>query len=199
MTAGRDLGPGLGGVAERGRRGRPAGLGGPLRRWHRHPGAPVRRRGLKKGDEQALGRSQGGFSTKIHLRAEGGGKPVVAVLTAGQRHEQIALPALLDCGAVKRPGRGRLRFRPKRLAGDKGYSSRTARRRLRQRGIRPIIPTRLGERRCPSFDRATYRERNRVERLINRLKQCRAIATRYDKLAMTFHATLTIAFILLWL
>ncbi len=106
---------------------------------------------------------------------------------------------MLDHGAVKRPGRGRPRLRPKRLAGDKGYSSRTVRQRLRQRGIQPIIPTRLGERRCPSCDRATYRERNRVECLINRLKQFRAIATRYDKLAATYHATLTIAFILFWL
>ena len=109
------------------------------------------------------------------------------------------MPDLLDRGAVKRPGRGRPRLRPKRLAGDKGYSSRTARRRLRQRGIRPVIPTRRGERRCPTFDGVTYRERNRVERLINRLKQFRAIATRYDKLAATYHAMLTIGFILLWL
>jgi transposase len=135
----------------------------------------------------------------IHLRAEGGGKPIVAVLTAGQRHEQIALPELLDRGAVKRPGPGRPRLRPKRLAGDKGYSSPPVRRRLRQRGIRPIIPTRRNERRCPGFDRVIYRERNRVERLINRLKQCRAIATRYDKLSEAYHALLTIAFILLWL
>ncbi len=55
------------------------------------------------------------------------------------------------------------------------------------------------QRRCPGFDRATYRERNRVERLINRLKQFRALATRYDKLAEVYHALLTIAFILLWL
>jgi transposase len=109
------------------------------------------------------------------------------------------LPELLDRGAVKRPGRGRPRLRPKGLAGDKGYSSPPARRRLRQRGIRPIIPTRRNERRCPGFDRVIYRERNRVERLINRLKQCRAIATRYDKLSAVYHALLTIAFILLWL
>jgi transposase len=70
---------------------------------------------------------------------------------------------------------------------------------LRGRGIRPVIPTKRGQRRLPRFDRAAYRERNRVERLINRLKQCRAIATRYDKLAVRYQAMLTIAAILLWL
>lgn len=90
-------------------------------------------------------------------------------------------------------------MRPARLAGDKGYSSRSVRHALRRRGIRPVIPTKSNERRNPRFDRTAYRERNRVERLINRLKQCRAIATRYEKLAVTFHALLTIAAILIWL
>ena len=121
------------------------------------------------------------------------------MLTAGQRHEQHALPPLLDRGAVPRPGRGRPRLRPDRVAGDKGYSSRTARGRLRQRGIGPVIPRKATERRSGRFDREAYRERNRVERLINRLKQHRAIATRYEKLAVTYHALLTIACILLWL
>jgi transposase len=133
--------------------------------------------------DEALGRSQGGFSTKLHLRAEGGGKPIIAVLTGGERHEQIALEGLLDGGAIRRSGRGRPRLRPRRLAGDKGYSSPTARRWLRQRQISPVIPTRKDQRRQPSFDREAYRERNKVERLINRLKQFRRIATRYEERA----------------
>jgi transposase len=163
------------------------------------PGAPACCWGQKGGGDQALGRSRGGFSTKLHLRAERGGKPVAHVLTAGQRHEQHALPALLDCGAVKRLGRGRPKLRPARVAGDKGYSSRTARREVRRRGIGPVIPRKANERRDGGFDRAAYRERNRAERLINRLKQHRAIATRYEKLQETYHALLTIACILLWL
>jgi len=91
---------------------------------------------------EALGRSQGGFSTKLHLRAEGGGKPIAAVLTAGERHEQFALDALMDKGAVPRLGRGRPRLRPRRTAGDRGYSSPPARCRLRQRRIEPVIPSR---------------------------------------------------------
>ena len=124
---------------------------------------------------------------------------MTSVLTAGQRHEQRVLPALLDRGAVKRPGRGRPKLRPDRVAGDKGYASRWARREVRRRGIGPVIPAKVNERRNGRFDRAAYRERNRVERLINRLKQHRAIATRYETLQETSHALLTIACILLWL
>jgi len=85
------------------------------------------------------------------------------------------------------------------VGGDKGYSSRTARRELRRRGIRAVIPTKQDQRPNPHFDRTAYRERNQVERLFNRLKQYRAIATRYEKLAVTYHALLIIASILLWL
>jgi hypothetical protein len=121
------------------------------------------------GEGEALGRSQGGFSTKLHLRAEGNGRPITAVLTGGERQEQIALERLLDQGAIRRSGRGRPRLRPLKVAGDKAYSSPTARRRLRRRGITPVIPTKSNQRRNPRFDRAAYRQRNRIERLINEL------------------------------
>jgi transposase len=124
---------------------------------------------------------------------------VTFVVTAGQRHEQVALPRLLDQGAIKRPGRGRPRLRPGRLGGDKGYSSRTVREELARRGIRPVIPRRANEPPPRHFDRAAYRRRNVIERLINRLKQNRAIATRYDKLADHYLALLLIAAILIWL
>ncbi|GEL44864.1 hypothetical protein MEX01_54550 [Methylorubrum extorquens] len=89
----------------------------------------------------------------------------------------------MDKGAVPRPGRGRPRLRRRRTGGDRGYSSPPARRRLRQRRIEPVIPARKDQPRQPSFDKVAYRERNKVERLINRLKQCRRIATRYEKRA----------------
>ena len=140
------------------------------------------------------------------MRAEGGGKPIALVLTGGERHESRLLPALLSRGAVRRPGRGRPRLRPRRAAGggrraagDKAYTGRPVRAFLRRRGTGAVIPTRVGEPRRPGFDREAYRERNRVERLINRLKQFRRIATRYEKRAVNYAAMLTIGMSLLWL
>src|SRR5207244_3814560 len=102
-------------------------------------------------------------------------------------------------GAVKRVRRGRPRRRPRRIVGDKGYSSRKIRAYLRRRHIRSTIPRKHNERRTGRFDRAIYRTRNRVERLINQLKQSRRIATRYEKCAAYYLAMLTIAAIQLWL
>ena len=67
------------------------------------------------------------------------------------------------------------------------------------RGITPVVPTKSNEPRNPRFDRAAYRQRDRIERLINRLKQSRRTATRYEKSAVNYHAMLTIGMIRLWL
>ena len=85
------------------------------------------------------------------------------------------------------------------MAGDKGYSSPTIRRYLKARRVGAVIPTKCDEVPDPAFDRTAYRERNVVERLINRLKQHRRIATRYEKRAAYYQAMLTLAAILLWL
>lgn len=121
------------------------------------------------------------------------------VLTPRQRHELSVAESLVQQGSVKRTGRGQPKRRPKRLVGDKGYSSRQFRRFLRRRGIRYTIARKANEKRSGSFDKQIYRQRNRVERLINRLKQFRRIATRYEKRAVNHAAMLTIASILLWL
>jgi transposase len=170
-------------------------------RAHQHAAGARRPAGQATPDPEAeaLGRSRGGFSTKLHVRAERGGKPVVLLITAGQRHEQSAFTALMERGAVKRAGRGRPRGRPDRVAGDQGDRSRTVRRSVRRRGSGAVIPTRRDERRAATFDRAADRERSTVERLINRLKQFRRVATRYEKRAVNYLAMVTIAAILLWL
>lgn len=123
---------------------------------------------------------------------------MVLLLTAGQRHEQTMFEPLMETGAVKRRGGGRPRLRPDRVAGDKGYSSKKIRRYLRSRGIGVVIARQKRERRV-RFDKAAYRKRNVVERHINRLKQFRRIATRYEKRAVNYLAMLTIAAIVLWL
>ena len=150
-------------------------------------------------EDEALGRSRGGFTTKIHLRCEGYGKPVIFTVTGGQVHDTRQVSALISRGAIRRIGRGRPRLRPTKLVGDKAYSSRSIRLALRRRGITPVIPTKANERRQPDFDREAYRQRNIIERLINRLKNFRRIATRYEKRAVNYLAMITIGAILLWL
>ena len=145
------------------------------------------------------------MSTKLHLRTDGHGRPLVLLATPGQRHEVTQLEALLDGGVVKRtrpdgrPGRGRPRKRPAKLVGDKGYSFPSARRLLRRRGISAVIPTKSDQRRRSSFDRDAYRGRNRVERSVGRLKQFRRVATRYDKRAVNYLAWVTLAAAVIWL
>src|SRR5215213_5983030 len=178
----------------------PAGLVPAFRGQHRGP-CPSTRSGSQGGDAatEALGRSRGGYSTKIHVRCERDGKPMVTVLTGGERHEQPVLPLLMERGAVKRIGRGRPRLRPDRVAGAKGNSSDKVRQYLKERRIGTVIPTKTDEAPDPGFDRAAYRERNVVERLINRLKQWRRIATRYEKRAANYRAMVMLGMILLWL
>ncbi len=121
------------------------------------------------------------------------------ILTPGQDHESTVLRPLMERGAVKRRGRGRPRVRPWRVVGDKGYSSRENRQYLRRRGMRSTIPRKKNERRRGRFDKAIYRMRNRVERLINRMKQFRRLATRYEKRAENYRAMWVIAATLLWM
>ena len=121
------------------------------------------------------------------------------VLTPGQRHEATVFEQLMQQGAIKRCGCGRPRTRPHRIVGDKAYSSRAIRQYAHRKGIRVTIPRRRNERRTGRFDRAIYRLRNHVERLINRYKQFRRLATRYEKRAENYRAMWVIAAILLWL
>ncbi len=110
---------------------------------------------------------------------------------------------------VPRSGPGRPRTRPLAVLADRAYSSRAIRSHLRRRGIRAVIPQpsdqvghrlrrgRLGGR-PPGFDAEAYKQRNTVERCINRLKQWRGLATRTDKLAIAYQAALHLAGILIW-
>ena len=113
-------------------------------------------------------------------------------LTPGQRHESTQFEAVL--GKVRLRGRrGRPRCRPVKLAGDKGYSYGRIRRWLARHGIQAVIPRRKDRRpddQRVRFDREAYRRRSTVEQCIGWLKECRAVATRFDKLAVNYQATI---------
>lgn len=121
------------------------------------------------------------------------------VLTPGQRHDSPLLPTLLEQGAVKRIGPGRPKLRPRRIVADKAYGSQENRTYARRRNIRITIPRKRNERRRGPFDKVIYKQRNQIERLINRLKQFRRLATRYEKRAENYRAMLTIAATILWI
>lgn len=168
-------------------------LDGTTIRAHQHSA------GARKGENQALGYSRGGFGTKIHLRVEGFGKPFHIISTAGQVHEMTQAVELMRSGAVKRIGHGRPKVRPRHVAGDKGYSYDSFRTWLKKRGITPVIPRKINQKQSRFFDRKRYRMRNLIERVINYLKQNRRLATRYEKLSVNFDAMWIIASIFIWL
>ncbi|MFE2193026.1 IS5 family transposase [Streptomyces olivaceus] len=160
--------------------------------------------------DEGLGRSRGGLTCKIHLAGEGGCRPMALLLTPGQWGDAPQMIEVLARIRVPRPLGGRPRTRPDHVSGDKAYSSRRNRSYLRRRDIRHTIPEPKDQRanrrrrgsaggRPTGFDRDHYRRRNEVERTINRLKNSRAVATRYDKRAYVFHGTVTAAAIRLWL
>jgi transposase len=118
-------------------------------------------------------------------------------LTPGQESDISLAEELMRAGAICRKN-GHLRLYPKRLVADKGYTSSAFRKYLHQRNIRCTIPHRKNEQHKGAFNKQIYRQRNIVERLINRLKQFRRIATRYEKRAANFSAMITLASIFLF-
>ncbi|KJS53010.1 transposase [Streptomyces rubellomurinus subsp. indigoferus] len=132
------------------------------------------------------------------------------VLSTGNTADCTMLPDVLDAIRVPRVGTGRPRTRPDRVVADKAYSSRKIRRLLRRRRIKATIPERRDQiagrarrasrgGRPPVFDKAAYKGRNVVERCFAKLKQFRAVATRFDKLAKRYRAGVILASLILWL
>ena len=149
------------------------------------------------------------MTCKIHLATDGKGRPLGLLLTGGNAADTSFLTPVLDTIRVRDGRPGRPRTRPDRVLADKAYTSAANRRYLTDRGIKVTIPerqdqkagrTRRGSRggRPRTFDAVAYKGRNVVERCFNKLKQWRAIATRFDKTARTYLAGLTLAATLIW-
>lgn len=148
-------------------------------------------------DDHALGRSRGGWTTKIHALVDQRCAAVMLRLTGGQAHDNPHLAPMIAAYTA-------IHGRQFRLLADKGYAHDSTRIHLRAQRIAHMIPERSdqiarrharGSRggRPPAFDPLIYRHRNTVERAINRLKHWRGVATRYDKYALTYLGGVTLA------
>jgi transposase len=156
-------------------------------RFNSYQGAPLglrRKRGEKK---QAIGRSRGGRNTKIHALADAKGRLIAILLTGGEAH---------DCPVAQRLLR---RVKPsKQTIGDKAYDSAELREELGERGTKPVIPNKTNRKQPFSFNKRLYKLRWCIESAFNRLKDFRRIATRYDKLACNYLASVCLAAVLVW-
>jgi transposase len=150
-------------------------------RQFRGQGASLGERRQKKGaaQDQAIGRSRGGRTTKIHALVDEDGRPHAFLLTGGQVADIKGAATLLATTAPS-----------ERLIGDKGYDADHLRLFLQTRGTTPVIPNKINRKQLFPFDVEYYRLRNVIERTFCRLKDFRAIATRYDKTARNFLAGL---------
>jgi transposase len=132
-------------------------------------------------EQEALGRSRGGFSTKIHVACDGLGKPVTLLLTPGQDHDVTQGPKLIaNCKA-------------KKVIADKGYDSDALIEQIKTQHAEPVIPPRANRTEDRAYDKDEYKKRNVIERFMNTIKQCRRVATRYEKTARNFLGFVTIA------
>ncbi len=138
-------------------------------------------------DEQALGRSRGGFSTKIHLIVDALGNPLRFILTPGQRHDVTQVEALIDS------------YEFERFTADTAFDADWLRELLAENGVQVVIPPRSNRTEQIDYDKHLYKERHLVECFINKIKWYRRIFTRFDKLARRYTAFLHFAAALIWL
>lgn len=122
------------------------------------------------------------------------GLPLAVVATPGQRNDSTQFEAALDGVAIRQPS-AQIRRRPGRVLADRGYDVDRVRAWLRSKRIGAVIPPKRTRVRRFDYDRATYRERNVVERAIGHLKEHRRLATRHEKLARSFVAMVKLAFV----
>jgi len=152
-----------------------------------HQGAPLGI-GRKRGEQnQAIGRSRGGRNTKIHAIADAKGRLLSILLSGGEAHDCPPAESLIRS---TKPAQ--------KLLADKAYDSAALRQWLQKRGTKPVIPNKSNRKQPFSFDRRSYKQRHRIENAFCRLKDFRRIATRYDRLARNFLASVCIVAAFVW-
>ena len=163
----------------------PLGASDPDVRFHDRA-RPCLGGGRKRGQAgQALGRSRGGFTTKIHGKADGCGDLIAFDLTGGEASDCTHFETLLDIGPD---------IIPRAAIADKGYSSKANRAAARARGIAPVIPHKANEKDQPTFfARTLYRARGRIEQGFGRLKRFKRVALRCEKTAENFRSIVSFA------
>jgi transposase len=125
----------------------------------------------RSGGEQALGRSRGGFSTKLHVRADARGRPVAFHLTGGERHDLLGVGPLFEQGELRTGRRGRPRWKPAAVIADKGYSAAWLLEALRRKHIVPVIPSRADQPQNPA-GAPTHPGGSTARREVGRCAQC---------------------------
>jgi transposase len=143
-------------------------------RQHRDPGAPACGRERGGQTDEALGRSRGGFSTKIHIIVDALGNPVEFILTAGQEAD-VAQAEPLIAG-----------HEADAFIADKAYDSDAVVAAAKRRGAEAVIPPKKNRKVPREFDKHLYKGRKKIEWFINLIKQYRRVATRYEKVARNF-------------
>lgn len=138
-------------------------------------------------EAQALGRSRGGFSTKIHIAVDALGNPLRLLLTAGQRHDSPQAAALIED------------FMPKALIADRGYDSDALIESVTTQGIEAVIPPKKNRLVQREYDRHLYRERHLIECFINKIKHYRRVFSRFEKLSKNYLGFLSFVSALVWL
>jgi putative transposase len=134
-----------------------------------------------------LGRSRGGLSTKIHAAGDALGLPVRLIGKPGQRHDIAFAHGLVED------------IHAEALLADKGYDANHLVEKMEQKGTQVVIPPKRDRKIQRPYDTELYKERNRIERFFNKLKQFRRVATRYDKLLANFMGFVKLAAVAIWL
>ena len=147
----------------------------------------MRRRSQKKHGAQSLGRSRGGFSTKIHLATDALGNALRFILTGGERNDVTQAEALIE------------NFAAAAVLADKGYDASTFLLKVQQQGAQIVIPSKANRREQRDIDRHLYKERHLIENQISKLKHFRRVFSRFDKLAKNYLSFVQFASTLIWL